>query len=274
MNINFKRNDVQVYIENAQNCYDLEKWTTYKQKFINWEIGTNDFTPLRNCLESDLTSYFFKAFESFVQALIDVQNKKYSWAIVKLYYSTFYLLRCDILISGHLIVRCGGLYFTEVTPGRKFSLYQKNNIRGDHQLTISLVKDFCRCGKIIDPILDNNIDDVDAYTWLLQNRERINYSQKNFSEPNVDCVFSHVDTYFETLELVELLKFYKSKDYSICFDTDHSILSIPFKKMIQIFEKANGKIDISGDFLRKIIFQLNALKGCNIKKADVYSIIN
>lgn len=274
MNINFKRNDVQVYIENAQNCYEIEKWSNYKHLFIKWEINNNDISPLTNCLESDLTSYFFKAFESFSQALIDIHNKKYSWAIVKLYYSTFYLLRCDILLSNHLIVRCNGLYYSKINTGNKFTPYIKRKVRGDHQLTISLVKELHQTGQLNDPILDNKIEDVDAYTWLMQNRERINYQQKNFREPNTDSVFSHINNYFESRSLIDLFKFYNSKDYSICFDLDHSILSIPYKKLIQIWKKSNGRIDISGEYLKKINFYIKDLKDFNISKNNIYDLVN
>lgn len=271
MSTNFKRNDVQVYVENAQNCFEKEKWSSYQQNFLKWEIGSIDVNPLNNCLESDLTSYFFKAFESFSQALIDIRNRKHSWAIVKLYYATFYLLRCDILLSNHIIVRNKGLYYSKINQGNKFILYAKGKVRGDHQLTISLMKDLHNSGKLNDPILDNNLEDVDAYTWLMQNRERINYQQKNFAEPEIDNAFTHIFSYFENSNLVELFEFYNSKDYSVCFDLDHSILSIPYKKLIQIWTKSNGRIDISGNRIRKIAYCINDLKSLNIKKENIFN---
>ena len=155
MSTNFSRNDVQVYVENAQNCYDKERWSNYKQTFESWQISYNDILPLKNCLESDLTSYFFKAFESFSQALIDIKNHKSSWAIVKLYYSTFYLLRCDILLSNHLIIRCKGMYYSEIIQGNQFIPFVKGKVRGDHQLTIALLKDLHDKGKVIDPKVES-----------------------------------------------------------------------------------------------------------------------
>lgn len=274
MNTSFKRNDVQVYIETAQKCFEIEKWSSYKHLFINWEISKSDLAPLNNCLESDLTSYFFKAFETFSQAIIDIHKKKYSWATVKLYYTVFYLLRCDILLSNYLIVRCNGLYYSKVSEGNKFTQYIRGKIRGDHQLTISLVKELYKNNQLIDPILDNLIEDVDAYTWLMQNRERINYQQKNFVEPGVDYFFHHINDYFYNYKLIDLLKFYNTKDYSICFDLDHSIMSIPYKKLIQIWKKSNGKIDLSDNYLKKIIFYLEELRSFNFTKSDLYDILN
>jgi hypothetical protein len=273
MNTSFKRNDVQVYIENAQNCFDLENWGSYKNIFTNWEISENDIIPLANCVNSDATSYFFKAFESFIQALIDIHRDKQSWAIVKLYYSLFYLLRCDILLSNFMLVRNGGLYFSQMLKNEKFVQFKKGK-GGDHQLTISLIKDLYFQGKIVDPILDNKIDDNDAYTWFMKNRERINYSQKNFSEPDADICFTHLYNYFKQREVLELFEFYNSKDYSICFDLDHSILSIPYKKLVQVLKKGNEKIDFTGIYSRKLVFHLMELSEYGIDGKKFLTLIN
>ena len=125
MNISFKRNDVQLYIEYAQNCYDVEQWGSYKKKFLEWKIEDKDVIPLNSCRESDITTYFFKALESFLLAVEDLHCGKQSWAIVKLYYSIFYLLRCDILLAGHLIVRNGALYYTKLKIDESFVPFNK-----------------------------------------------------------------------------------------------------------------------------------------------------
>jgi len=264
--MSFKRNDVQTYIENKQGCFDIESWSSYKAKFVDWTIESSDISPLTNCINSDLSSYFFKAFESFSLAIDDLHNRKFSWAIVKLYYSTFYLLRCEILLANYLIVRNGGLFYSELQAGKKFELFTKGKVRGDHQLTIAFVKELHRNNSIIDPILGNLIDDTDAYTWLMQNRERVNYQQKNFIEPDIDENFNHINQYFESNTIIDLFRFYNSKNYSICFDLDHSILSIPYKKLLQILHKGRGKIDFSGDYLNKLIFYMRLLKKYNINK--------
>lgn len=272
MNISFKRNDVQLYIENAQKCYDVEKWGSYKHIFLKWKIEDKDVNPLKNCRESDITSYFFKAFESFLCAIEDLHYGKQSWAIVKLYYSIFYLLRCDILLSGHLIVRNGALYYTKLKKDESFVAFNKK-AKGDHQLAIELVKELKKNGELSDPILDNLIDDLDPYSWYMHHRERINYSQKNFSEPETDICFVHLESYFKDKKVIDLFKFYDSKDYSICFDTDHSILSIPFKKLKQIIDKSQGEIDLSRLNSKKVVFHLRELKSFGIKKADLLSLI-
>ena len=124
-----------------------------------------------------------------------------------------------------------------------------------------------------DPILDNQIGDLDPYNWYMRHRERINYSQKNFSEPETDICFIHLESYFKDKKVIELLKFYNSKDYSICFDTDHSILSIPFKKIKQIIYKSQGKIYLSRFNCKKVIFHLTELKSFGIQKSDLISLI-
>ena len=88
MNMSFKRNDVQEYIEAALHCSNIEQWASYKSTLEQWEVNASNIVAIKQCVKSDICSYFFKAFQSFVQALHEIDNKKYAWSIVKLYYSS------------------------------------------------------------------------------------------------------------------------------------------------------------------------------------------
>ncbi|MBX2974742.1 MAG: hypothetical protein KF721_01320 [Ignavibacteriaceae bacterium] len=272
MSISFKRNEIQIYIENAQNCFDVEKWSSYRQVFANWKIQEKDIIPLENCRDSDITSYFFKALESFLLAIKDLHSSKQSWSIVKLYYSLFYLIRCDILLSNYLLVRNGALFIIKLKEDEVFTPFKKKT-QSDHKLSIAILKFLKEKGELADPILDNTIDQLDPYTWYMKHRERINYTQKCFVEPETDLCFSHLEQYFQNKKVIELFKFYNTKDYSICFDTDHSILSIPFKKLMQIIEKGRDKIDIDKANLKKIVFHLKELKTCGLSKSELLKLI-
>lgn len=134
MSMNFKRNDVQEFIETELRCFDLEAWPSYKSALENWRVTASNIEMIKVCAKSDINSYFFKALQSFVQALHEIDRKKYAWSIVKLYYTIFYLLRCEILLSNHIMVRCKTLYYVKINIGEKPILFNSTKFKGDHQL--------------------------------------------------------------------------------------------------------------------------------------------
>lgn len=243
--MSFKRHDVQEFIEYDLGCLDVNNWKSYQPSLVSFTVDTSKKANLENCIESDAISYFYKSMYSFVQALNNINRNHYSWSIVQLYYSCFYAIRADILLSNHCIVRCSGLYIAEIQVGQKFKSVRINNTRGDHQLAIALLKRLKNEHKLTDDILDIELEGTDAYTWLMKHRERSNYQLKNFADPDIDELFLHLDNYFKTKTLFELFDFYNQSDYSICFDLDHSVLSIPFKKIMQIKDKIDAKYSLS-----------------------------
>ena len=264
MNMNFKRHEVQEFVEYELGCFDLTQWATFKSKLILWEVTDSNIQSLQRCMKSDLNSYYFKALQTFLQAIHEI----------KLYYSTFYMLRCEILLANYMLVRCKSLYYTKVTKGEKLKVFNKNNIRGDHQLTIAFSKKLFDDGEIIDPIFGNQIDDENAYLWLMKNRERVNYQMKDFSDPNHDKILNHIISYFNEEKVSDLLNFYNlNTDYSICFDLDHSILSIPFKKLMQIHKKIKNKIEYNNKHKRKIINCLKYASDLKISRNQISELV-
>lgn len=265
--MSFKRNDIQEYVEFEIGCLAKEKWPSYRATLINWTISSKSVSKLERCKESDIISYFFKAAQTFIQAIDEIKKKRYAWSIIKLYYSAFFLLRCDILRSNHIMVRCGALFYGKIEEGQRLIQFKKSNIRGDHQFTIALAEKLYEDGDLIDPILDNKIDDLTSYVWLMKNRERVNYQMKNFSDPYADTIMSHFDSYFRDSKITELLQFYaKNSDYSICFDLDHAVLSIPFKKLQDTFTYIRANLLLTDKEYRKMI----DLKW-TLEKLDIYT---
>ncbi len=90
---------------------------------------------------------------------------------------------------------------------------------------------------------------------------------KNFADPYPDKITLHLLSYFREGKLGDLFEFYnKNTDYSICFDLDHAILSIPYKKM-------KNKIDLSDVYKRKLISCLNLISEVNLKRDQVEELI-
>lgn len=269
-NMNFKRNEVQEFIETELRCFDIEQWGSFKPSLVQWEINTTNIANLQRCVRSDINSYFFKAFQSFVQALHEIDRKKHAWSIVKLYYTVFYLLRCEILLSNHIIVRCGSLYYAKVKPNEKMQAFKPNKMSGDHQLTIALEEKLYNLAELTDPILGNQINGKNAYMWFMGNRDRVNYQMKDFPDPTCDVSLRHVYSYFAEKKLVDLFLFYnENTDYSICFDTDHTLLSIPYKKLISVYKRISTSIIITPESKQKFIETRKLLIELGLTKEEI-----
>jgi len=226
------------------------------------------------CIQSDIQSYYFKGLQTLIQALHEINQQKFAWSIVKLYYSTFYLLRCDILLSNHILVKCQTLYYCKPIKDIKFSKFT-GKTRGDHQNTIVFAEKLYKESELNDPIFGNYIDDQNPYLWLLQQRERVNYRLKDFSDPMHDEVFDHTITYFKENDLFNLFLFYQNdKEYTSCFDTDHSILAIPLKKLFQISSKIKKRMPNSEIDIKKVANCSRMLKDLNIGKQEILSLLN
>lgn len=273
MSMSFKRNEVQEFIETALTCFDVEKWGSYKGKLEQWRVKLSDVNKLKQCIKSDINSYFIKALQSFSQALCDIENKRYTWSIVKLYYCIFYLLRCEVLLSNHILIRCKSLYYVKVSDGESPVSFNPKGLYGDHQLTIALVEKLYKLAILSDPMLGNKIDGMNVYLWMLKQRERVNYQMKDFADPQCDSILNHIVPYYDDCDLLSLFKFYNSQDCSICFDTDHTILAVPYKKLVSIYNQI--KSDIPKDLIihRKIVHSISLLGTLGMTKENIKELI-
>ena len=211
---------------------------------------------------------------NFIADIYEIDNKKYAWSIVKLYYSVFYLLRCEILLSNHIIIRCKTLYYTKIKIGEKPIAFNSNKFKGDHQLTIALEEKLYNSGELSDPILGNKIDDENVYMWFMKHRDRVNYQMKDFSDPYCDPILAHIISYFNRKELIKLFEFYNSNnDYLICFDVDHTILAVPYKKLISVYKRIKTEMIITSDIRDKIIETNKLLFNMGVSKRDIANLV-
>ena len=272
--MNFKRNDVQEFIETDLGCCNLSIWPSYKSALEKWSITSLNINHIRDCVNSDIQSYFLKAFQSFSQALHEIADKKYAWSIVKLYYCIFYLLRCEILLSNHIIIRCKSLYYTQVKLGGSPVVLAPKKFKGDHQLSIALAERLYNQSELNDPILGNKIDGENVYMWFMSHRDRVNYQMKDFSDPQCDPALQHIILYFNENKLLDLFKYYSlCPDFSICFDKDHTLLSVPYLKLVSIYKRISSNLVLSYKAKVKIVDSLNLLLDLGITKRDIQALI-
>lgn len=242
MNMSFSRNCVQAYIENRLGCNDLHKWSSYKSKLEKHILDTDDENKLTEHCFSDALSYYVKAVISFCEALYGLKKKRSSWAVVKFYYSVFYLIRADILLENHFLIRCSGFYYSRVKNNETMKQYKKNNVRGDHQLTTYFYNKLHQDRINIDPLQDGIIDEQLPYLWLMTQREKINYQSKDFSDPEIIECLANPFSYIEEGKEEYLFNMYlASENYTYCFDEEHACIAIPFCKIVDIGNKIFNK---------------------------------
>ncbi|MCK4827455.1 hypothetical protein KA005_67625, partial [bacterium] len=226
--MNSNRYCIQLYIENKVGCTDRLKWTDYKHSVEELILDNKDKENLSELCHSDAVSYLQKSLISYAEAIYGLRRNRSSWATVKLYYSVFYSIRADILLSNHFIVRCKGYYYSKIKKNEKLKKFTVRKGGGDHQLSILFSNKLHKSGVNTDPLQDGNIDDMIPYFWLMKQREKINYTQKEFTDPNIVSWLQKPLSYFTENKEQDLLEMYdKADDYLYCFDKDHACLAIP-----------------------------------------------
>lgn len=225
----FERHAVQQYFENLLGCADLAQWKSYRDNLRVLTLTPADVTALEPLLLQDALALYTQALQSFSQALTALKRKEFAWPIVKFYYAIFYAMRCELYASSVIAVKNGNIFYMANTAGGTFSSVQG---KGSHQTYIKLRKNLPPSVISRDTLLDNEVENgVDVYSWMCSNRERVNYHQKHFPDPEPDAVLQKVyDNYIVTNNLSDLLNLYESNRL-YCFDKDHATIAAPYHKL-------------------------------------------
>ena len=235
----FERHAVQRYFENLLGCTDLSQWKSYKLALHGYVLTVADVAALTPLLKQDALALYIKALQSFTQALTAFQRNEFAWPIVKMYYSVFYAIRAELYANSVIVIKNGQLFYTSNDAGNAFTSIQEH---GSHQTYIKLRKTFPPSVIASDSLLSNNIDDVDVYTWMCANRERVNYHAKHFSDPEPDGVLQKIyDNYVKPHKLTDLLNLYEG-NLVYCFDKDHATVAAPYQKLSNCRNLLVGKV--------------------------------
>lgn len=244
MNTSSKRYRLQVLIEAAIGCPDPVQLGSYKLKFEKFSLPPEEVHIFQEALIEDATDTFYKGALTLVEALTSIENGYQSWAIVKLYYSTFYFIRSFFGTRNLGIVKCGsGIYTLKVDAGataikRTGVKHNGQDVRGDHKTTTFIFeKEFGND----ELVLSNKIDDGTVFEWMMSAREDINYRHPTFSEPEMDFFHSSIT---EEGGLARWLKIYiDDEDGLHLFQEDHCCLATPLhllKKLRRDFKSRLG----------------------------------
>lgn len=229
MSINFDRNYSQVEYERMLGYSDISEID--KNIFKNYQLSSNDVQALKETAKKDAINFFYNGIISFSEGIDSALKKSFSWATVKLYYSIYYLIRASLAAKNIVLLRCKSMYRLELSQNS--SPYNTGNKRYNttHEGTINHYRDLYGSA---DLLLSNKIDDFDAYEWMMNVREIINYRCATFLEPGHLEIWSQYAACIEDNTIVELFDLIISDQrYIYPFQEEYAVIAIPVKRLIQ-----------------------------------------
>jgi hypothetical protein len=226
------RFQVQVEIEKIISCPDpsqlgLQK-TYFKGEIAKISISESQLSVLNPAAKLDASGTFFKALLSIVEAIEGLARGGHSWAVVKLYYSAFYLLRFKMTAMGHVFFKCAGtIYSVELKKNavpieRSKGKFAGSDVRGDHK---TIMATYINHIGIRDNLLTNKIGVQSVFEWMMSAREDVHYRRPTFSEPALGLFF---DDLFAEAGLANWINKYLNDPYMVhCFLAEHCCLATP-----------------------------------------------
>ena len=192
--------------------------------FLNRPLTAQEAVQLQQLLRVDATNYLYSACVSIGDAAQAIDRALFTWATVKLYYSTFYLLRSLLAMSGRAL-----LY--EGTKPRTLTCRAGEepaaiSAKGTHQAIITyFTKTFPR-----SPLISQYIGTDPPFQWLMHRREEANYSIGRFVDPQCPAHFAAIVRLGIRRSTSEYVA---DNTYLYTFDPAHAILALPIEALKQ-----------------------------------------
>jgi len=227
MSINFNRYRAQLRCESIFNCTTLEQWNN--ANFKDLQLDASQAALLSRDLIEDSKDLYYKGLISLFESIKSINSGLLSWATIKIYYSIYYFLRCTLALNGIALIRHKGLYYLKALELEK-PIVKKNNKKynSDHSGTINYYIDLFSS----DILLSQSIDSYNAYEWLMNKREQVNYRERSFNEPSHCDFWNHIASQVKAGKLDKLIKDYTNDNYILCFQEENAILAIPIKRAL------------------------------------------
>lgn len=230
MSIDFERNRVQVSFEEFLGVASPEELIAKKDDFKTHKLSQQEVQRLSNDIKQDAIDFFYSGILSFAEGIDSIFLKRFSWATVKLYYSIYYLIRASMAAKGYATLRCKGMFRLRIADGEMPYAKSAKRYQTTHEGTINHYRD--QFG-FADRLLSNKIGDFDAYEWMMNACEIVNYRSRSFLEPNYLEIWEYFSTCVNDGTLVAELENLESDPYVKCFQEEYAIVAIPIKRVQQ-----------------------------------------
>lgn len=228
--MSFDRHRFQLAIEYIVSC-DQEELYRDKSKIQNFKkltLSRDNCDILIPELVEDSRDFYFKGALSFFEAVLGLTQKRYSWSIVKAYYSIFYFCRCILAADDIGLFRAKSIFALRL---EEFQTPSAQSASGDHKAVLSLFRKTYPNSKFFSNSIIFEDEQFSGLEYLMHMREIVHYKSRCFDEPH--------SRYFDesisgSKEIERYLNIYiNDKDFVYCFLKEHSILAYPIKMMIE-----------------------------------------
>ena len=229
MSINFNRNSAQLLYESFIGATP-EDLMDKREDFRNHELTQDEANLLKGALRKDAVDFFYNGILSFSEGIDSAFQKRFSWATVKLYYSIYYLIRASLATKDIAVLRCKSMFRLPVSAGEKPYTTNNKKYNTTHEGTINHYRDIFN---LSDRLLSNKIGEEDAYEWMMNAREIVNYRSAAFTEPGCLDIWDTFRSYIEEETFPDILKSLENDQYIMCFQEEYAVIAIPIKRLLQ-----------------------------------------
>lgn len=207
--------------------------------FLDRPLSAREAAYVEQILRVDATNYLYSACVSIGDALQGIDRSLFTWATVKLYYSSFYLLRSLLALSGRVLLYEGTKPRTLLCKPGETPL-SLGATRGTHQAVITyFTRSFPN-----SPLISQVILNETPFKWLMRQREEANYATGRFGDPQCHTNFSSIVRYGVRRSMTEYIS---DKAYLYAFDPDHAILALPIEALKQVIGHPSLDITANAD---------------------------
>lgn len=235
MSTNSDRYLTQLFIESRIGCPTAEDLAGMVGSFESYAISHQDLGEIAAALSEDALALFRKGLLTFLQALVGLDCGNESWALIRLYYSTYFFLRESLANDSCAVLRCKNIYTLDISVGETPRRRTGANYRGDHQATIRLHADRFTDR---DVLLSQSIDGKIPYEWLKSRRDWINYRRREFFDLGGESGFSDGQNSY----VVQTALYCSDSIPIYCFDPDYAALALPVKRaQLSVLSRQDGK---------------------------------
>lgn len=232
--MSFDRYRAQTVFETILGCTDFEEFINIPHASIETiTLDSNNSFALSNSLKLDARDFYFKGCQSLTESIINFNAKFYSWAIIKAYYATFYMIKADFALRDYALIRHKCIYYIKASAGSSPITKGRNGnnrsiYTGDHKSALNYYKDLFSNSDIL---LSQEIEGQTAYQWLMKKREQVNYQERHFNEPNRPDFLEFISQKVNSGNFLELIDEIKNDNgYLLTFQAEYAPLAIPYKR--------------------------------------------
>lgn len=221
-----ERLKTQVKFEDIVSGNDINVWSSLTKAQIKaFSLTAAHVSILDNSLRQDALDFYYKGLLSLYEGIIAVSNKGFSWATVKLYYSVYYFLRCSLCCHNIGFIRKErDAYHFE----NKLNASPIANGKPDHMAAIDLFKKYFFN---TDFLQSNTLNNYNAYDWMRQQREHINYKNRTFFEPDIPPFWEAISVQCDSDGIDFWIRKYIEDDI-YPFLEDNAVLAVPIRRLI------------------------------------------